>query len=63
MRSGAEEVLQPVLSKVCELELDELGCRGRDEHLAAVSDSGDASRTVDVTADVALVCQQWRPGV
>jgi len=60
---GGGEVLQAVLPEVRELELDERRCRRRDEHLATVPARGDARRSIDVRADVALVREQRRPRV
>ena len=63
MRSGARQILEPVLAEVGELELDERGRRGRDEHLPAVAGRGDPRGAVHVLSDVALVGEQGRPGV
>jgi hypothetical protein len=52
-----------VLAEVLEPELDELRRGGRDEHLPAVTTSGDASGAMDVAADVALVGEERRPRV
>jgi hypothetical protein len=52
-----------VLAEVAELVLDELGGRGRDEHLPAVPGRGDAGGTVHVSADVPLLGEQRRPRV
>ena len=52
-----------MLAEIGELVLDELGSRGRDEHLPPVACGGDACRAVDVATDVALFGQQRRPGV
>ena len=49
------EVLQPVAPEVAQrLILDERRRRGREDHLAAVGERGDAGAAVDVDPDVAL---------
>ena len=49
------EVLQSVAPEVAQrLILDERGRRGREDHLAAVGEGGDAGAAVDVDPDVAL---------
>ena len=60
---GRREVLEAVLAEVGQLDVDEAGGRRRDEHLAAVTGGGDAGGPMHVVADVALLCQQRRPGV
>ena len=52
-----------MLAEVSQLVLDELRRRGRDEHLPAVAGRGDAGGTMDVSADVALLGEEWRPRV
>ena len=60
---GSRQILEPVLAEVCELELDELGRRGGDEHLPAVPCRGDPRGAMHVPADVALFGQKRCPGV
>ena len=49
------EVLEPVATEIAQrLVLDERGGRGREDHLAAVRERGDARAAVDVDPDVAL---------
>ena len=57
------EVLESVLAKILQLELDKLCGRGRDEHLAAVAGGRDAGGTVHVVSDVSLPGHEWRAGV
>ena len=63
MRSGAERSLSRCSPRSLQLELDELCGRGRDEHLPAVAGRRDAGGAVHVVSDVALLGDEWRPGV
>jgi hypothetical protein len=58
------EVLEPMRAEVAESgRVEESGGRRADEDLAAVAGGGDARRTMDIRADVALLGQQRRAGV
>jgi hypothetical protein len=49
------QVLEPVLAQIEELvRVDERRRHRRHEHLTAVTDCGNASRAVDIGADIAL---------
>ena len=49
------EILQPVLAEVRRLDLGQLACLLRQQHLPTVSGRGDPCPQVHVLADVALL--------
>jgi hypothetical protein len=51
----SREVLQPVLTEVAQVDVDEACRRGRQDYLTTMSSRADASCSVDVDTDVPLV--------
>ena len=61
---GLGQILQPVVTEVAQpTGPDELGGRGRDQHLPAVTAGGDPRGPVDVHPDVALLGHPRGAGV
>ena len=52
-----------MLAEVVELEIEECGSRGGDEHLPATSGGGDPRRAVDVGSHVPLAREERRSRV
>ena len=62
--TGSAKVFEPVFAEVAQaVSADQVGRRPRDQHLAAVTDRGDARGAMDVEPDVALVGHVWLAGV
>ncbi len=60
---GRREILEAMLAEVGERGIDQDAVDDGHQHLAAVTARGDAGSAVDVVSDIALLGDEWRPGV
>jgi len=60
---GGQEVLEPVLTEVAKVTVDEQCRRLRHKHLSSMAGRCDTGSAMDVDAHVALVGEERRPRV
>jgi hypothetical protein len=54
------EIFETVLAQISQLEIDQRCGRRRNEYLTSVAGGRDAGRTMEISANLPLVCDQWR---